>query len=410
MQWVAQAWLVYRLTGSAIWLGFIGFAGQIPVFLFAPVGGAVADQHNRRLILVATQSVSMVLAFLLAALTLSHQIQVWQVFLFAALQGLVNAFDIPARQAFLMDMVGREDLLNAIALNSSMFNGARMIGPAMGGLLVSGLGEGWCFFANAVSYLAVIAGLLLMKIHSLAYRPRSGSTLDSIREGFWYVGRTGPIRDLLILLGLISLLGIPYVVLMPIFADRILHGGADGLGLLMGSSGVGALLAALILAARRGVQGLGRWVAVSSVAFGVSLILFSLSRSFWLSAALLMPVGFAMMTEMAASNTLIQAMTPDSLRGRVMAVYSMMFMGMAPVGALLSGTMAHHLGAPATVALGGAVCVLAGLGFGYRLPAFRRERRLVILDQQLPGEGRLADLRDTENPILEKDHKEEQGL
>ncbi len=405
MQWIAQSWLVYRLTDSAAWLGFVGFAGQIPVLLLAPVGGAVADRHNRHRILVMTQAASMLLAFFLAALSLTQRVQVWEVFMIASLLGVVNAFDIPTRQAFLMDMVGREDLLNAIALNSSMFNGARIVGPAVGGLLVAGIGEGWCFFANAVSYLAVITGLLLMKIDFPTRVPQTDSALHSIIDGFRYVGRTGPIRALLILLGLISLLGMPYVVLMPIFAARILHGGARGLGLLMGASGVGALISALLLAARREVRGLGRWVSFSATGFGVSLILFSLSRWFWLSAALLLPVGFCLMAEMAASNTLIQSMVPDKLRGRVMSVYSMMFMGMAPFGALLAGAMAHHLGAPITVALGGVVGVMAGLGFGYRLPGLRQEARGMISTRPPKG-GTVAETTEVERTFPPKN----QGL
>jgi MFS family permease len=282
-------------------------------------------------------------------------------------------------------MVGRADLINAIALNSSMFNGARIIGPAVAGVLVETLGEGWCFFVNALSYIAVIAGLLLMKIKAQARVPLPGSALASVIEGFGYVWRTGPVRSLLLLLGLVSLLGMPYIVLMPIFADQILHGGARGLGLLMGASGTGALIGALSLAARRGARGLGRIVAFSAAGFGTSLILFSLSRSLWLSAGLLLPVGFAMMVEMASSNTLIQTLVPDNLRGRVMAVYGMMFMGMAPFGALLAGTLAHHLSAPVTVALGGAVCIVAAVGFGLRLPAFRREARQMIIALQMAG-------------------------
>lgn len=385
MQSVAQSWLVYRLTGSAVLLGFVAFSGQFPVFLFATLGGAFADRHKRHRILVATQTASMLLAFVLAALTLTHRVQVWHVFVLAAQLGVVNAFDIPTRQAFVAEMVGREDLINAIALNSSMFNGARIVGPAVAGILVATVGEGWCFFANAVSYMAVIAGLLLMKIKKRERILPSGSTLASIIEGFSYVGRTGPVRSLLSLIGLISLLGMPYVVLMPIFADQILHGGARGLGLLMGASGVGALIGALSLAARSGARGLGRLVAFAVSGFGISLILFSFSHSFWLSAALLLPVGFFMIVAMASTNTLIQTLVPDNLRGRAMAVYGMMFMGMAPFGALLAGAIAHRLGAPITVALGGGVCIVASIVFALRLPAFRREARQMIVALQMAG-------------------------
>ena len=381
MQTVSQSWLVYRLTGSAAQLGIVGFASQIPVFLLAPVGGAVADQGRRHRVIVATQTSSMILAFALAALTLTHEIRVWHVYVLAALLGSVNAFDIPARQAFVSDMVGREDLMNAIALNSSMFNGARIVGPAVAGVLVAAIGEGWCFFANAVSYLAVIAGLLLMRAPA---RPAKapGSNFERIAEGFRFVSSRGPIAALLLLLGVVSLAGMPYSVLMPILADRVLHGGARTLGLLMSFSGFGALAAALTLATRKGVHGLGRWVAFSAGGFGASLIAFSLSRSLWLSAALLVPVGYALMLEMASSNTLIQAMVPDALRGRVMSVYSMMFMGMAPLGSLLAGLLAGRIGAPATIAGGGAVCIAAAAVFGSRIPSIRAEARAMILAQE----------------------------
>jgi MFS family permease len=394
MQTVALSWLVYRRTGSTLLLGTVGFASQIPVFLVAPLGGVLADRANRHRVVIATQTTAMLLAFVLAVLTLTHRVQVWQIMVLAASLGVVTAFDIPARQAFLMDMVGREDLMNAIALNSSMFNGARIIGPAIAGILVARVGEGWCFFLNGVSYIAVIAGLLLMKI-DCPPRSQSDSPLEDILEGFQWVSRTGPIRSLLLLLGLVSLVGMPYTVLMPIFAARILHGGASGLavflkaqdpgavrlGVLMGATGVGALLGALTLALRSGVRGLGRLVALTCGGFGVSLIAFSLSRSFWLSAALLIPVGFCIMLEMASSNTLIQTMVPDALRGRVMSVYSMMFMGMAPFGALLGGALADKLGAPVTVAVGAVACVAAAILFGRKLPEFRGEARKLIIAQ-----------------------------
>jgi MFS family permease len=384
MQSVAQSWLVYRLTGSALLLGSVGFASQIPVFLFAPLGGITADRANRRHIVIGTQVAAMLLAFILAALTLSHRIQVWHVFVLASLLGIVNAFDIPGRQSFLVDMVGKEDLMNAIALNSSMFNGARVIGPAIAGILVARIGEGWCFFANAVSYIAVIIGLLLMKVNS-PVRAAMVSPLEHMMEGFRFVNQTAPIRALLLLLGVVSLVGMPYVVLMPIFADQILHGGARGLGILMGSTGVGALLGALTLAFRSGVKGLGRWVAWCCAGFGTSLVVFSLSHRFWISVILLLPVGYSMMLQMACSNTLIQVMVPDALRGRVMAVYSMMFMGMAPIGALLGGALADGLGAPVTVAIGGMASVAGACWFGLQLPKIRVEARRLIVAQAVVG-------------------------
>jgi MFS family permease len=386
MQSVAQSWLVYRLTGSALLLGSVGFASQIPVFLFAPLGGITADRVNRRHVVIATQVAAMVLAFILAALTLSHAIdhRVWLIFVLAALLGVVNAFDIPGRQSFLVDMVGKEDLMNAIALNSSMFNGARVIGPAIAGILVAKIGEGWCFFANAVSYIAVIIGLLMMNVHSPA-RASMASPFEHMMEGFRFVNRTAPIRALLLLLGIVSLVGMPYVVLMPIFADQILHGGARGLGILMGATGVGALLGALTLAFREGVKGLGRWVAWCSAGFGASLIVFALSHNFWVSVILLLPVGYTIMLQMASSNTLIQVMVPDALRGRVMAVYSMMFMGMAPIGALLGGALADRLGAQTTVAIGGLASVAGACWFGLQLPKIRVEARRLIVAQAVGG-------------------------
>jgi MFS family permease len=384
MQSVAQSWLVYRLTGSALLLGSVGFASQIPVFLFAPLGGIAADRYNRRQIVIGTQIASMLLAFALAALTLLDRVQVWHVFVLASLLGIVNAFDIPGRQSFLVDMVGKEDLMNAIALNSSMFNGARVVGPAIAGILVAKIGEGWCFFANAVSYIAVIIGLLLMRVQSRA-RVSMGSPLEHMLEGFRFVERTAPIRALLLLLGIVSLVGMPYIVLMPIFADQILHGGARGLGILMGATGVGALLGALTLAFRKGVKGLGRWVAWCCAGFGSSLIVFSLSHKFWISVILLLPVGYTMMLQMACSNTLIQVMVPDALRGRVMAVYSMMFMGMAPIGALLGGALADRLGAPVTVAIGGLASVAGSIWFRFQLPKIRVEARRLIVAQAVAG-------------------------
>ena len=384
MQSVAQSWLVYRLTGSALLLGAVGFASQIPVFLFATLGGITADRFNRRHIVIGTQVASMLLAFILAALTLSHKVQVWHVFVLASFLGVVNAFDIPGRQSFLVDMVGKDDLMNAIALNSSMFNGARVIGPAIAGILVAKIGEGWCFFGNAVSYIAVIVGLLLMRVHSPA-RASMASPLEHMMEGFRFVNRTAPIRALLLLLGLVSLVGMPYVVLMPIFADKILHGGARGLGILMGATGVGALLGALTLAFRQGVKGLGRWVALCCAGFGASLVVFALSHSFWVSVILLLPVGYTMMLQMACSNTLIQVMVPDALRGRVMAVYSMMFMGMAPIGALFGGALADRLGAQVTVAIGGMASVAGACWFGLQLPKIRVEARRLIVAQAIAG-------------------------
>jgi MFS family permease len=384
MDQVAEAWLVYRLTGSALLLGTVAFASQIPVFLLAPIGGALADRVDRRKILIFTQSAMMFLTFILAWVTLSHRVKIWQVVTLAALTGVVNAIDLPARQAFVVDMVSRADLVNAIALNSSMFNGARVVGPALAGIVVAAIGEGWCFFANGISFLAVIAGLAMMKID----RPRmaiEGSPLENIIEGFRFVAQSGPVRALMMLLGLLSFTAMPYAVLMPLFADKILHGGAQALGLLMGCSGVGALGGALTLAMRKTLKGLSVWVAVSCAGFGLVLLVFSFSQALWLSAVLLVPAGFCMMIQMASSNTLIQSMVPDRLRGRVMSVYAMTFMGMAPLGALLAGSLAHKLGAPLTVGIGGVAAIVGGGLFGLKLPALRPAAREMIVAQQMAG-------------------------
>ncbi len=390
MQTVAQSWLVYRLTGSATLLGVVGFASQFPIFLLAPVAGAVADTYPRRHIMIAIQTLMMLLAFPLAALTLMNRIQVWHVMVLAVLLGIVNAFDIPVRQSFVAEMVGREDLINAIALNSSMMNSARVIGPALAGILVSLVGEGWCFLLNAFSYLAVIVGLIFIKSGNNVPHENEGSRWHAMLEGFRFAQNTRPVHALLILIGLVSLMGMPYSVLMPIFANDILHGGPRGLGLLMGFAGVGALLGAVTLAGRRGIRGLGSWVMFACAGFGTSLILFSMSRRFWLSAILLMPAGFSMMVQMASSNTLIQSMVPDRLRGRVMALYSMMFVGMAPFGALFAGLLANSLGAPPTVAIGGAVCIAGAVVFRAHLPKIRAEGRELILAQMMAA-GEPAD-------------------
>ncbi|HWW59936.1 MAG TPA: MFS transporter [Thermoanaerobaculia bacterium] len=382
MQQVAQSWLIYRLTGSSLLLGAIGFAGQIPAFFLGPLGGHVADRNDRRRVLILTQTLSMTLAAILAVITLTGVVREWHLFVLAALLGTINAFDIPTRQAFLVELVDREDLINAIALNSSMFNGARVVGPAVAGLLVATIGEGWCFFANAVSYIAVIGGLVMIRVRRSVLPERTASAVRNIIEGFRFVAVTAPVRALLIMIGVMAFTAMPYSVLMPLFADRILHSGARGMGILMGASGIGALFGSIALALRTTVKGLGRWVALATAAFGGGLIAFAYSRSFVLSTIVLVPVGTAMIIQMASSNTLIQSMVPDALRGRVMSVYSMMFMGMGPFGALLAGSIAERAGAPATVAAGGAITIIAAIVFGIRLPVLRTAARELIVAQQ----------------------------
>jgi MFS family permease len=387
MQQVAEAWLVYRLTGSAALLGIAGFASQIPVFLLATIGGTVADRANRHRILVITQTTSMVLPLILATLVFTGHVHVWHVFTLAATLGVVNAFDVPARQAFVVEMVGKEDLVNAIALNSSIVNGARTIGPAVAGVLLAAVGEGWCFLINGLSYVAVITGLLLMKLPARDKQTQPPPALADTVEGFRFVRRSPPVRDLLLLVGLVSFAGMSYSVLMPIFADSILHGGPKGLGLLMASAGFGSLCGALSIASRSSTRGLGRVVALSALTFGVGLMVFALSRVFWLSAALLFVVGMSMITQAASTNTLIQSMVPDALRGRVMAVYAMMFMGMSPFGALLQGALAERIGAPYTLVIGGCICVAGAIVFNIRLPALRIVARQLIDAQRVaPGD------------------------
>jgi len=384
MQTIAEAWLIYRLTHSSVLLGVLGFVSQIPIFLLSPLGGLVADRWPRRRVVIGTQTVSMLLAFTLAALTLSGQIRkdnVWELIVLATLLGTVNAFDVPARQSFLIEMVGRENLLNAIALNSSMFNGARVAGPAIAGILVAVVGEGWCFLLNGVSYIAVIAGLFMMRIEKSKAVHDGASPLEKLREGFSFARHTKPIRAILILMAVVSFMALPFSVLMPIFAVKILHGGSSAYGTLMGAVGVGAMFGALAIAMRQQLRGLGNVVAYSAVGLGFSLTLFSASHWFWLSFTILIFAGFSMMMQFTASNTLIQAMVPDRLRGRMMSLYSMMFLGMSPLGSLVAGSVADHIGAPVTVAIGGLVSCLGGMVFAREWPELRGPARELLAAQ-----------------------------
>jgi MFS family permease len=393
MQTVAQSWLVYRLTGSSALLGLVGFSSQIPVFLFSPLGGVAADRHNRHRMIIATQSLSMVLAFILAALTLTGHIRVWHLFVLSAALGIVNAFDIPARQAFFQEMVGRNDLINAIALNSSMFNSARIIGPAIAGLLVSWIGEGWCFFANAVSYIAVIAGLLMMHVTPRVIENSKDSAWQHVLEGARFVISARPIRALLLLVAFVSFAGLQYSVLMPIFADKIFHSGAHGLGVLLGINGAGALCGALVMAAKRGLKGLSAWIAIAAIIFSISVTGFGMAPNFWSAAALLYVVGFATMIQFGSTNTLIQMMAPDRLRGRAISAYSMMYMGTTPIGSMAAGLAAEHIGARVTISAGGMFCLLASIVYASRLSEIRSEARLMVQSastatpQQIAAEG-----------------------
>jgi len=358
MQTTAQQWLVYRLTGSVALLGVFGFANQVPMLLLAWMGGHVGDRYNRHRGVIVTQTCSMVLAFVLAALTRTHAIRVWHLMVIAFLVGIVNAFDVPIRQAFFVHMVGKEDLPNAIALNSSIFNGARVIGPAVAGFAIVLLGEGWCFFLNGVSFIAVLVALLLMRIERSESQRAEESPVRSFIQGFRFAMSDVPIRSALLLLSGLSLFGLQYAVFLPIYAKDILHGGAKALGLLMSAAGVGAVLGALQFAARTQYQGLTRWIATTCTACGIALLVIAAARTFWLCATVLFVIGFAATSQMAATNTMIQRRVPDEMRSRLMAVYATMFMGVQPIGALIAGGVAKHLGAPYTLlAFGSSVLI-----------------------------------------------------
>ena len=373
---IATAWLVYRLTKSSLLLGTVSFAGQIPTFLLAPFAGVLVDRMNRRNVLVWTQVLAMVQSLALAALTLSRHITIHEILALSVFQGVINAFDMPGRQSFMVQMVeNRGDLSNAIAINSSMVNLARLVGPSLAGLVIAATNEGWCFLIDGVSYIAVIASLLLMRVHVDALKRSTASMLDQLKEGWTYVSNFAPIRTILLLFAVISLMGMPFVVLMPVFAAQVLHGGPHTLGFLMGAMGVGALISALALAARKSVRGLVRMIPLAALVFGVGLIGFGLSRVFWLSMIMVMIAGMGMMQCMAGSNTIIQTLVPEDKRGRVMSYYTMAFVGMAPFGSLLAGSLANAIGAPWTVIVNGAAVIAGAAWFWTQLPAVRRDIR-----------------------------------
>jgi MFS family permease len=374
MQSTAQLWLVYKLTGSAALLGVFGFANQVPILFLASIGGYVGDRYNRHRGVLWTQTASMILAFALAGLTLGKIITVWELIFIAFLVGIVNAFDVPIRQAFFVQMVGKEDLPNAIALNSSIFHGARVVGPAIAGATIAWLdahhvksSEGWCFLMNGVSFLAVIGALAAMRIAKTEPKPPEGSPFQNFIQGFRFAMHDLPIRSALILLAVLSLFGLQYAVFLPLFAKDVLHSGVGGFGLLMSFAGVGAVLGALHFAARTDYKGLARWIAATSMVCAIGLEVFAQSRVFWLSSAVLVIVGFAVTSQMTATNTLIQYRVPDELRSRVMAVYATMMMGMQPIGALIAGGVAKHAGAPTTLAVFGILVLLGSVIFLFRV-------------------------------------------
>lgn len=378
---VATAWLVYRLTRSAFLLGVVGFAGQAPLFLLAPFAGVWVDRWNRHRTLIVTQALSMVQSFALAALALGGWIKLWEIIALSVFQGVVNAFDMPARQSFVVQMIEkREDLGNAIALNSSMVNGARLIGPALAGVIIAVAGEGYCFLLDGISYLAVIASLLAMNIRPLELSRARKNLAHELTEGWKYVAHFAPIRSILLLLALASLVGMPYTVLMPVFAVKVLGGGPHTLGFLMAATGLGALAGAALLAARKTVLGLGRVIVRSSSIFGLALVAFGFSHWLSLSLVLMLFTGFGMMQQMASSNTVLQTIVEEDKRGRVMSLYAMAFQGMLPFGSLLAGSLAAKIGAPHTVALSGLVCIAGSIWFARRLPAIRSGLRPIYRD------------------------------
>jgi MFS family permease len=391
MQQIAMSWLVYRVTGSAMLLGVVGFATQIPTFLLAPLAGVLADRWNKHRVLLWTQTLSMIQAAVLTALVLGRVVQVWHIVVLSVFIGMVNAFDIPARQSFLIEMIeNREDLGNAIALNSSMMNGTRLIGPSIAGVLIAALGEGICFLLNAVSYLAVIAALLAMRVKPRQARAQGTSILHELREGVSYAYRFAPIRSILLLIALVSLMGIPYTVLLPVVAKDVLHGGANTFGFLMAAAGIGAFTSAIMLASRKSVIGLGKIIPAAAALFGSAVAAFAFSRSLLLSLVLLFIAGLGMMAQVASSNTILQTVVDDDKRGRIMSLFTMSFMGMAPFGSLLAGALAERIGVTATLFLGGSTCVLGAAVFAGNLRTMRKHiipvyRRKGILPEVATG-------------------------
>ena len=379
---VATSWLVYRLTGSELLLGIVGFCGQIPTLLLAPYAGVIVDRHDRRRILVITQVLSLLQSVALAVLTLTHLITVAQVLVLQVVQGLINAFDTPARQSLVVEMVeDRRDLPNAIALNSSMVNGSRIIGPSIGGIVIAAAGEGWCFALDAVSYAGVIISLLAMRLKRHQRQADAAPVLKDLTLGWQYVSRSIPIRSALLLLAIVSVAGMPYTVLMPAVAARQLHGGPNTLGWLMAASGIGALAGGLYLASRESVIGLGRVILAGTFVFGAGLIGFSLTSNVWVAAALLACTGAGFMTQMAATNTIIQTIVDEQFRGRVMSFYTMAFFGTTPIGSLLGGVLAARIGAPMTIRLGGLACLAAAAWFAVMLPTLRPLVRKIYIER-----------------------------
>lgn len=381
MQQIAMSWLVYRLTNSALLLGVVAFSSQIPIFLFASIAGVYADRWNRHRILVVTQTLAMIQALILAFLTLIGVIHVWHIIVLSIFLGVINAFDMPTRQSFIVELIEKaEDLGNAIALNSLMFNGARLVGPAVAGILIGFLGEGVCFLINGISFLGIVFALIAIKVPvKKKVVSASRRIWQDLREGYSYAFGFAPIRYILLQLGLMSFMGMSYAVLMPIFAKDILHGGPHTLGFLMAASGIGALTGAIYLASRQTILGLGRFIVYASAIFGIGIIAFSLSQMLIISLCMMFITGFGMIVQVASSNTILQSIVEEDKRGRVMSIYATAFIGMAPLGNLFTGTLASFIGAPDTLIVCGAVCVIGSLLFALKLPQIRKKVRPIYI-------------------------------
>lgn len=380
MTQLATIWLVYHLTNSALWLGVVGFSSQIPSFILAPFGGILVDRWNRHRILITTQILAMIQSLALAVLALTGVIHIWHLIVLSIIQGFINAFDSPARQAFVTEMVERkEDLGNAIALNSSIFNGARLVGPALGGLVIASFGAGICFLIDGLSYIAVITGLLAMRLKPREIAVQTTNVWQRLKEGFIYAFGFPPIRAILLLVAVFSFMGMPYTTFVPIFATNILHGGSETLGFLMAASGVGALIGGIYLSSRQSVIGLGKIIAFSPTILGLGLIIFSQSRWLWLSLLMMLIVGCSSILQIASSNIVLQTIVEEDKRGRLMSLYTMAFLGILPFGNLAAGALASKIGAPNTIMIGGIFCVLGSLIFAKQLPALSRLARPLIL-------------------------------
>ncbi|MEH1831518.1 MAG: MFS transporter [Nostoc sp.] len=376
MTQLATIWLVYNLTNSPLMLGVVGFSSQIPSFFLAPFGGVFVDRFSRYRTLISTQVLAMIQSLTLAVLALTDVIQVWHIIALSLFQGFINALDAPARQAFVPELVERrEDLANAIAINSTMINGARLIGPAIGGLLIARVGTGYCFLIDGLSYIAVIAALLAMKVKPWKNSVINGNPLQKVKEGFVYAFSFPPIRSILLLSALVSLMGLQNTILVPVIAEQVLKGGAESLGFLMAASGVGALTGGIYLATRQTILGIGKLIALAPAILGIDLIAFSLSRFLPLSLFTMLFVGLGTILQIAASNTFLQTIVEDDKRGRLMSLYRMSFLGMIPVGNLLGGVLASHIGAPNTLIIDGIVCILGSIIFSRQLPALRQIMR-----------------------------------